>query len=289
MDPRWRRRTRFLWLSVALVAGCAGPGNVASPAGSFAAPGPSVFHDAPATDPVNTPVGSPHTIAGSCMSSFSADRCQALALKAATELSIPFDSIAAIDVVPNPSPEQMDRAHRTFLSILLRDGSRHGVTVSCPGISAAYDASCMPSPAVSLGYPGGVDAHVGYTDFPENATPFPALDPGAVANAKALRIDTLVVPVSATGSQTMVVGRASLANGYLAEAQFALADPWPSDVLFKGGIRLEVRPVAGGEPLTNLYEHGWHAGVEDVEATITFDIAWFLPGATIPIVDLVVR
>jgi hypothetical protein len=140
---------------------------------------------------------------------------------------------------------------------------------------------------VPLAYPRGPEG--GYSDTPEDATPFPALDPAAVASARPLHVASLPLAITSTGAHTIPIGTALLADGYLAEGSFSLADPWPSDVLLNGGISLVIRPVAGGPPLQNLYEHGWHAGVEAVEATITFDVAWFEPGASLPIVDIVVR
>lgn len=243
----------------------------------------------PATDPVPTPVGSPHAMGGSCEASLSGDRCQALAFAAAQQLGVPFDSVTAIDVVPNPSPVQIDFAHRTFLSVVLVDGSRNAIVISCPGIAGGFDPPCMNVPTVPLSFPRGREGGGGYTDTPENATQFPSLDPSAVATARPLIVASLVVPIASTGRRTIVVGSASLANGYLAEGDFGLRDPWPSDVLFNGGISLEVRPTAGGPPLQNLYEHGWHDGVEEVEASITFDVAWFEPGASLDIVEIVVR
>jgi len=61
------------------------------------------------------------------------------------------------------------------------------------------------------------------------------------------------------------------------------------DVHFSYGPTLVVKPVGGGPELMNLYEHGWHEGVEEVEATLTFGVSWFKPGASITVVNLVVR
>lgn len=235
-----------------------------------------------------TSVGPGHDLAGTCTSTLSADQCQALALAAATRLGVGFDQVVAIDVVPNPSPEQIDFAHRIFLSIALGDGSRHDVVISCPGIAGAYDPPCMGVPIVPLSYPRGSEGGGGYTDTPEDASPFPSLDPATVAGARSLRVASLLVPITSTGPHSILVGTALLPNGYLAEGDFGLADPWPSKVLLNG-VSLEVRPTAGGDPLRNLYEHGWHPGVEQVTATITFDVVWFEPGASLPIVDIVVR
>lgn len=291
-----------------LLAGCYGgavsPGGTATPPAADATPGalpspttgycgmdpePVPCVDRPGDEPMPTSVGPVHDLAGTCTTTSPADRCQALALAAATQLGVGFDQVRAIDVVPNPSPDQIDFAHRTFLSVELVDGSRHAVVISCPGIAGAYDPQCMAVPAVPLGFPRGPEGGGGYTDTPENATPFPALEPVAIANARPLQVASLVVPITATGRQSVVIGTATLANGYLAEGDFSLGDPWPSDVLFNGGISLDVRPTAGGEPLWNVYEHGWHPGVEEVTATITFDVVWFEPGASLSLVNLTVR
>ena len=254
-------------------------------------PEPVPCVDRPGGEPVPTSVGAVHDLGGTCMATHSGDRCQALALGAATQLGLGFDEVVAIDVVPNPSPDGIDFAHRTFLEVTLQGGDRKSVIIGCPGVSGAYVMECMAEPVVPLGYPGGAEGGggYGYTDIPENATPFPARDPAAVAAAKALEIDRLDVSVTALGEQTLALGRATLPNGYLTMASFGMADPWPSDVLFGSGIQLEVTPVAGGAPLRNLYEHGWLPGVEEVDVTLTFDVAWFKPGAAFTVTDVVVR
>jgi hypothetical protein len=238
-------------------------------------------------EPAPTPVGPVHGLGGTCVSKESADRCQAMALAAADQLGVGFDQVVAIDVVPNPSPEGIDFAHRTFLEVVLASGARQSVIISCPGVSGAYDPPCMSQPVVPIGYPLGPEG--GYGDTPENATPFPDLDPAAVAAATPLSITSLDIPITGLGSHTLVLGRATLPNGYLTSGSFAMADPWPSDVLFAAGPRMVLTPTAGGPPLQNLYEHGWHPGTEEVEATLTFDVAWFEPGASFTIEDVTVR
>jgi hypothetical protein len=280
------------WWSIALVtivlAGCE-PGSGASPVGAGAEPGPTVLHDMPAGDAVPTPAGVPHLRRGSCVTKASADRCEAMAFAAAGQLGVPFERVAAVDVVPGADPGQIDFAHRTFLSVTLVDGSSHPITISCPGVSAGSVPACMTFPTVPISFPRGSEGGGGYTDVPEGASPFPGLDPAAVAAAQALRIAALPIPITQTGTQQILLGRALLANGYLAEGHFALADPWPSNVLFDAAPRLEVRTIAGGVALGNLYEHGWHDGVEAVEATLTFEVAWFEVGTVLGIIDVVVR
>ena len=252
-------------------------------------PEPMPCVDRPGEEPGPTTVGTVHDLAGTCLQQASGDRCQALALEAARQLGLGFDQVVAVDIVPNPSPEGIDFAHRTFLEVALVDGSVHSIVVSCPGVSGAYDPQCMHDPVVPLGFPRGPEGGGGYTDTPENATPYPSLEAAAVAGARPREIAELEVPFDHLGKTTLDLGHALLPNGYLAAAHFGLRDPWPSEVLFNGWIGLEVRPAAGGAPLWNLYEHGWMTGVEEVTATITFDVAWFKPGATITLTDIVVR
>jgi hypothetical protein len=239
--------------------------------------------------PVPTQVGAPRELGGSCMSGNSADRCQALAFEAARQLGTGFDQVVSVDVVPDPSPEAgPDFAHRTFLVVTTADSARHDIVVSCPGVSGAYDPPCMSQPVVPLIYPIGSEGS-GYGDIPGGATPLPSLDPAAVAQATPLRISSLIVPVTGTGPGSMVLGRATLPNGYLSTASFGMADPWPANVLFDTGITLTVTSTSNGGPFENEYEHGWRPGTEGVEVTLSYDVAWFEPGATFTIVDVLVR
>jgi len=233
-----------------------------------------------------TPVGPPHVLGGTCGSQFDADRCQALAFGAAEQLGVRFEQVIAVDVVPNPSPGPgPDFAHRTFLEVTLADGSRRDVTISCPGIAACCLPPCMAEPAVPVGSPW----QAGYHDRPGDATPLPSLEPDAVRDARPLSIPRLTIPVDSLGRHEIGLGQATLPNGYLSFSNLQLADPWPSNVLFKVGVGLEVTPASGGPPLENVYETGWQHGTVAVDVTLTFDVVWFEPGASFEIVDVVVR
>ena len=73
-------------------------------------------------------------------------------------------------------------------------------------------------------------------------------------------------------------------------ADFALVDDWPPGVtILEGGVSLEIRSQGDGKPIRNIYEHGWHAGIEGVDAVLVFDVFRFDPGATLSIRDVVVR
>ena len=39
------------------------------------------------------------------------------------------------------------------------------------------------------------------------------------------------------------------------------------------------QPWLGGPPFDNYYSRGWRAGTESVQATLTFTVEWFEPGA----------
>ncbi|HLX34278.1 MAG TPA: hypothetical protein VKR30_03435 [Candidatus Limnocylindrales bacterium] len=250
------------------------------------APGPC--RDWAPTPAPSVVIGTRYELGGNCHEKFSTDRCEALAFGAAQELQVDFGTITSVDVVPNPDPSAgIDFAHRTFLEVGFRDGSHTAATISCPGIAAAFDPPCMPVPVVPLAFPGGPGS--GYRDTPENATPFPSLEASAVAGARPLEVKARVVPVAKLGPQTITLGQALLPNGYLASANLALSDPWPSDVIFQDGVQLVLSPAAGGPPLENLYDHGWHPGDEAIVVLLTFDVAWFEPGASFTVVDVVVR
>jgi hypothetical protein len=291
---------RSLWLPIvalAILAGCAR--LAAAPSGAGAGVGaatdtglgtaaePSAMKDYADGSPGFTPHGELGNGA-MCAVVFSPDRCDALAIAASDDLAVPFERVRAIKVLPNPNPDQIDFAHRTFLSVTLDDGTAHSVVISCPGIAGGNEPKCMWEPKVPIGAPGGL-VRCCYTDWPEGATPVPPADPAAVAQSRALRVPRLVVPITALGQQSIVVGRALLPNGLLRDSAIEITDPWPTDVHFSGGIFLEIRPVDGSPPLANVYEHGWRPGVEEVEATLTFSVSWFKPGASITIVNLIVR
>ena len=284
-----------------MLAGCArlaaAPAAPAAPAGAGAGAAtetgldtaePSAFKDSPAGSAAYTPLGELPLGGAPCATTFSAARCDALAIGASEALAVGFDQVRSIQIVPNPSPVQIDFAHRTFLAVTLDDGATHSVVISCPGISGAFDPPCMWDPKVPLGWPGGLDRCC-YTDIPGDATPVPSADPVAISQSRALRVPRLVIPITGLGSQTIVIGRAVLPNGLLRDSTFELTQAWSFDAHFASGVTLAVTPVDGGPALTNVYEHGWHEGVEEVEATLTFDVSWFKPGASITVVNLVVR
>jgi hypothetical protein len=224
-----------------------------------------------------------HVGARACVGEFSADRCQALAVAAARELGAPIGTVTIqVEDNPNPDPGQVDFANRVFLGVRLADGAVRSVVIKCPGISGGFVPECMTDPAVPLVWPQPL------LDFPGDATPFPEIDPLVARRAVPLRIPSLRIPIAGLGSQTIELGRAILPNGVLTESTFKLQDPWPDGVIFDGAIQLVAQPVGGGPPFTDQWVHGWHEGTEELEISVTFDVAWFRPGASFTLVDLAV-
>jgi hypothetical protein len=130
----------------------------------------------------------------------------------------------------------------------------------------------------------------GYHDFPEDATPVPTAAPDAIAEATELRIDRLDIPIDHTGLNEVRIGELLLPNGLLTAAEFELVDDWPANVtILDRGVGLEIRSLADGKTIYNVYEHGWRDGTERVEAVLVFNVFRFDPGATLGIRNVLVR
>jgi hypothetical protein len=87
------------------------------------------------------------------------------------------------------------------------------------------------------------------------------------------------------------VGGATLPNGLLSETTFGLADASALDVATTiWGVAMEVRSTNPARPpFSNIHERGWHRGTETVRVLIVFEVMSFRPGASLEVVDLVVR
>ena len=120
------------------------------------------------------------------------------------------------------------------------------------------------------------------------ATPI-VLDPEAVAQAEGLRIDAIDVPAT-VGQHEVELGRATLPNGFLEAASFTLADLAPDGVVIPEGVHLVVTSTdASRPPLGNVYDRGIFPGVEEVVATLVFDVVEAPQGAVLQVRGLIVR
>ena len=233
--------------------------------------------------------------AAPCELRFSADRCGAIADRAATDLDLPLETITGLSLLPVPEPEGLRLGGPPILvRVHLADGTARDTQINCPGISASYNPPCMVDPAVR---PSSVTIG-GYRDTPcldpdctAVATPYPSIDPLAAAAAVPIQVELMEIPIEQVGRYEVPVGVGSVPNGILSEASFGLVDPWPDGVSIDGAsIFLDVRSQEpDGRPFDNYYLHGWRQGVERVEAVLVFDVLRFRPGAVLEVRDLVVR
>lgn len=231
-----------------------------------------------------------------CGQVFNAVRCQAMIDTAAFTLHRTREDITALVILPEPTPQVLPNGDKILQTrsggpaidtqVTLADGSTHLVPMNCGGIPST--PACFDEPHItthSAKQGGG-----GYSDVPEGSSPVPSAAPDALADATELRLDGLDIAIDHTGPYDVRLGEAWLPNGLLTDADFALVDDWPADLtIIEGGVLLEVRSVDDGKPIWNIYEHGWHEGVERVEAFLVFDVFRFEPGAKLSISDVVVR
>lgn len=226
-----------------------------------------------------------------CREVFNAVRCLAMTDYAAFQLKVQREDIVAIDVLPEPTPEIKDG--ETILNmrsggppidvrVTMTDGSTQLTSMNCVGI--ASHPACLDDPHLSTG--SVMDG--GYYDRPCCPSPVPSPASDAMAEATALEIDRLDIPIDHVGRYEVRVGEADLPDGILTTVDFALVDDWPPGVSILEGVRLEIRTL-GGEPIRNIYEHGWREGTERVVAILVFDVFRYDPGAVLAIRDVVVR
>ena len=229
-----------------------------------------------------------------CGQRFNAVRCLAMTDTAALRLHATREDIVAIDVVPDPTPvtrdgvtilETRSGGRPIDLLVTLADGTVRQATLFCVGVN--QEPACVDDPHIDT---HSVSLDGGYHDRTADATPVPSAAPGAIADAAGLRIDGLDIPIDHSGRHEVRLGEARLPNGLVTTAAFALVDDWPPGVtILEGGVSLEIRSQLDGKPIQNIYEHGWRAGVEGVDAVLVFDVFRFDPGATLSIKDVVVR
>ncbi len=220
-----------------------------------------------------------------CPAAFSTARCDAILVWAANA-GIDPTQVVNVEIVPLPTPEfQFPPDRRIGVRLSLAGGGTEDTVIQCAGLAGAFDPPCMETPGLRL----SISAGEAYHDVPVGATEVPEADASAVAAAKALPIDRIEIPISRTGQQRVLLGQASLANGIIRSAPADLAEDWPANVVFTGGLTVEITPAAGGDPIWNIYEHGWREGVELVDVTVVFDAALVRPGAVLTLIDVIVR
>ncbi len=220
-------------------------------------------------------------------------RCDAVVARALEVAGVKPADVASVEL---GRPDGVKPGLGGYLAALVRVQRTDGVTVDqevwCIGISSEYHAWCVDDPPLLLW--AGVNHDVPCSgDDPLGepkgcATPI-VLDPEAIAQARALRIDAIDIPLTA-GHHEIDLGRATLPNGYLDTASFTLADLAPDGVVIRDGIRLTVASTDPSRPpFGNAYERGTFPGVEEVVASLVFDVVEAPPGAVLQVRDVIVR
>lgn len=231
-----------------------------------------------------------------CAAVFPIERCEAMLTLAAERLGVADDDVTSIAIAPDPTPRSdgilENRGGSAPIVVLATvDGSVRQVDM-CMGLSTG--PACSNEPSLTIATVIGA----GYSDVPcagappdGCASPVPSHEPAAIAAARPLRLERLVVPVPGVGRHEIRLGTATIPNGVLTVAQAELGDPWPDGLRFSSeGLRLEIRSLVPGRPaFMNIHEHGWYPGTEEVEVLLVFEARRAEPGATIEIRNLVVE
>jgi hypothetical protein len=234
---------------------------------------------------------------GCSLLSFATERCLAVVEAARVQASLAWTDIARVVLAKAPADASAGSFPVAAVVFDLRDGSSIAQTVRCGIAGGQYSLVCSDDPQIRLTTP----ITAGYDDVPCGATPggqpgsacaspMPTIDPAAAASAQPLAVASLDIPITTTGHLELDVGPATLPNGILSAARFALADPHTRTFAVKDAITLVVRSGDPTRPpFLNLYAHGWYPGTEAVEVYLVLDVTRVSPGALLEIRDLVVK
>ena len=225
------------------------------------------------------------------LNQFSTQRCNAIVDQGVRIAGLPADAVTRVELgAPDGRTASLGGQLVAVARITLADGQMVDAEVWCVGVGGEYRPWCSDDPAIELWTGANHDVPCsGDTDPPSGcATPI-ALDPATVAQARPLVIDAVDVPAS-VGHHEILLGSAWLANGYLDEATFALADPAPDGIAVPDGIRMEVRPTDPARPpFMNVYDRGVIPGLEEATAWLVFDVEASPEGAVLQVRDVLVR
>lgn len=224
---------------------------------------------------------------------FSQRRCDAVVARAMEGAKVRAADVNSIELGRPDGIKVGLGGHLAALARLhLTDGRIIDEEVWCIGVGSEEQAWCVDDPRIRLIASANHDVPCSGEDAGGTptgcATPI-ALDPGAVADARPLRLAAIDIPLT-VGHHDVALGRASLANGFLDKASFTLADPAPDGVSIPEGIRLVIASTDPSRPaFGNVYERGIFPGVEEVVASLVFDVVAAPPDTVLQVRDVVVE
>jgi len=216
-------------------------------------------------------------------------RCEAIVENALANAGVDRGAVTRVELDrPEPQGMNLGGSLAAVVRLHVADGRTVDHEVWCVGVGTQYLAWCVDDPELELWFGGYHDVPCAGEPPAGCATPI-VLDPAAVAAARPLRIAAIDVPAT-VGRHEITLGTVTLANGYLEQSSFTLADPAPDGASIPDGIRLEVRPTDPTRPpFGNVYDRGIVPGVEEAEVLLVFDVAAAPDGAVLQVRDVEVR
>jgi hypothetical protein len=233
---------------------------------------------------------------------FSPKRCEAVVVKGLEAARVARADVVGIEMQPPPEPQgrSLGGGPVAELAFRLADGMTLRQEVACIGIDGLFDPACGDDARIQ--FSGGVeedrpctgvgeatDVPAGQTDpYVGCATPPPTPPAMVVASAKPLRIDQTTIPIDHPGNYRIVLGRATLPNGYLSERTLTIANPQPTAFWIRV-LGLEVtsdvpdRPRVGGR-----YREPFD-GLEPVTVTAEFEVIRYVEPSELVLQNVVVR
>lgn len=187
-----------------------------------------------------------------------------------------------------------NRSQAFVVRVRVHDGPQvlGDATVFC-GIDAEASWLCTETPVIATRTPttnGYHDVPCADEDGEVCATPVPTPRPADLAAAVPLAVQDLSIPIDRIGPHEIEIGEVLLPNGILREATLHLGDTAPDRLLVAtDGVTLRLESIDGGGPVENAYDHGWREGTERVRAVLAFTVEEFAPGASLDVVEVVVR
>lgn len=123
----------------------------------------------------------------------------------------------------------------------------------------------------------------------EAPTPIPTIDADAAADAQALVIPSISIPIDRVGTYVVPLGTAVLPNGVVTQVDARLASELRPDLETRHhAVALRIIGEDGGYR-GNKWSDGWRAGTETVEVRLEFEVLRLDAPTTLLVEDIVVR